>query len=770
MSRPTNQTIICASLLALTFFASLGLRIAVPWDQVFSGGWIKFTDNDAYFYVRLLDNLSHHFPLLSNYDPYGIYPGGSNLSGWPLFFVYCMGFFAWLLGGGSPSQQTVDLVGVYFPAVLGALLVFPVFFTGRAIFSKWAGLVAAGFIALMPGEFLIRTLLGNTDSHAMEIFLSTFFMLFLLLSIKAGKGLAALPRHLGELRKTVKPFIYGVLAGACLGLYFLSWPGAPLFVFISFIWLALQSVSDHLRGRPVIYLGVTGVCAYAMALLLSLAGPIDMLDISTLGSAMAAAAALPALSILMKRQDLKAYYYPVTVIALGAAGLLIMRTMSPQLWDSAAGRLAVFFNWNTGVSIAEMQPLLFNQGSFTPALLWGNFTSASVLAVIALIIVVYKSLKQGQPEPMLLAVWSIIILMSALAMRRSAYYLAINAALLAGYTGWLILKFCGLRESTGQDAPIPDVKKKRGKKAAVQQQPGRNPALMALGIAAVALMVIYPNTGPLPGGDKPCFDVAAKALYPPPDAWCQSLDWLRDNTEQPFGKDGYYYDYYGRADPKQEAAYSVLCWWDYGYWVTRIGQRVPLTTPGSAQLGEQHYFLAPDAQKAAQAGAGWNARYVVVNDYMVNWNTGFRIIATSGGETAAKYYEIYYRQQNGKLAPTLLYYPEYYRSMAVRLYCFDGKEYTPSETAVISWEERTGTDGLPYKEITGLKTLRSYGEASAFVASQPGINWRVVGKDPLVSPVPLEALEGYRQAFASTQKSRVGNGEVPEVKIFEYNR
>ena len=772
MNRPNNQDVICAALLALAFLASLALRVAVPWDQVFTDGWIKFTDNDAYFYMRLLDNLSRHFPLLSSFDPYFICPGGASLAGQPLFFVYCMGFFAWLLGGGAPSQQTVDLVGVYFPAVLGALLVFPVFFIGRAIFNKWAGLVAAWFIALMPGEFLIRTLLGNTDSHALEIFLSTLFMLFLLLSVKAGKGLAALPQR-NNLKSIVKPLIYGVLAGACLGLYILSWQGAPLFIFVSFVWLALQAVSDHLRGRPPVYLGITGVAAYLCALLFSIAGGAGMLATASLLIALSGAAVLPVLSMLMRRLNLRVYYYPVVVIALGAAGLIALSMINPQLLNNATSTLTNFFTWHPEWTIAETQPLLINQGAFTLALLWGNFTSASVLAAIALVVVLYLSLRKGEPGIMLLAVWSIVILLSSLAMRRFAYYLAIDAAILAGYTGWLVLKLCGLRESAGQAAPVSQVKTKKGKKAAgSKRQAGKKTALTALGIAVVAFLVIYPNTGPLPDGDKPCFDVASKALFPPSDAWCQSMDWLRTRTAQPFGEDGYYYDYYGRppAEPKREAAYSVLCWWDYGYWVTRLGQRVPLTNPGSAQIGKQVYFTAPDGQEAAQISSDWDVKYVVVNDYIVNWNTGFRVVATGAGELASKYYEVYYRQQDGKLAPTLLYYPEYYRTMVVRLYCFDGKQYTPAETAAVSWEAKTGADGLAYKEISGLKTFRSYGEASAFLSAQPGSNWRIVGKDPLVSPVPLEALAGYSAAFASPQKARVGNGETPEVKIFEYNR
>ena len=184
MTRSRIETTTGAVLLALIFVLSLTLRIAVPWDHVFTGQWIKFTDNDAYFYMRLLDNLSAHFPQLGGLDPYFLYPSGAALDGQRLFFVHFMGLFTWLSGGAAPSQQIVDTVGVFFPAALGSLLVFPVFFIGRSIFNKWAGLAASLFIALIPGEFLVRTLLGNTDIHALEIFFSTLFNKCFILWIK----------------------------------------------------------------------------------------------------------------------------------------------------------------------------------------------------------------------------------------------------------------------------------------------------------------------------------------------------------------------------------------------------------------------------------------------------------------------------------------------------------------------------------------------------------------------------------------------------------
>ncbi len=773
MNRPSRQNIICYSLLALVFLLSLILRIAVPWEHVFSGGWIKFTDNDAYFYVRLLDNLARHFPFLGGFDPYYIYPDGIGLGGRPLFFVYLMGFIAWLLGGGAPSQHTVDLVAVLFPAVTGALLVLPVFLLGRTIFNRWAGLAAAGFIALMPGEFLVRTLLGNTDSHALEILLSTLFMLFLLLSVKSGKGPDGIPGRAG-LKKFARPLIYGALAGLCLGLYVLSWQGALLFVFISFTWLALQFIADYLCGRSSAYLAAAAFSAFTVALLISLTLPGATMTWISLTAAALSPAALAALSALMRKNKIAAPWYPLIVVTLAGVALSAAFISSPQFMGAALNTLAGFFSWTAGAGIAETQPLLIQQGSFTFALVWGNYTAASVMALAALAIVIYRAFRRGEPEILLLVVWSIVALLSALAMRRFAYYLAINVAVLAGYSGWLILSRCGLNEATAVAKEAPPAKKASRKKTAGITGQGRvaNTSRLALGIAAVAALVIYPNTGPLPGGDKPFFDVATRALYAPSDAWCESMDWLRTNTPEPFADAGYYYARYepsSASGARPTAAYSVLCWWDYGYWVSRIGQRVPFSNPGTSnRYDDGRYFMSRSAEEAEELRSKWDMRYVIVNGYIVDRDSGFKVLAAGDGQPASKYSEIYYRTKQDKLAPTLLYYPEYYRTMVVRLYCFDAKAYTPVETAVISWEAKTGADGLAYREITGLKTYGSYAEAEAFIAAQKTGNWRIVGKDPLASPVPLEELEGYRPVFASAQKARVGNNELAEVKIFEY--
>ena len=56
------------------------------------------------------------------------------------------------------AQHLVDVVGVWFPSVLAALTVIPVFFIGKALFNRWAGVLAlvAGLTSLVDGVLLLQ--------------------------------------------------------------------------------------------------------------------------------------------------------------------------------------------------------------------------------------------------------------------------------------------------------------------------------------------------------------------------------------------------------------------------------------------------------------------------------------------------------------------------------------------------------------------------------------------------------------------------------------
>jgi len=135
----------------------------------------------------------------------------------------------------------------------------------------------------------------------------------------------------------------------------------------------------------------------------------------------------------------------------------------------------------------------------------------------------------------------------------------------------------------------------------------------------------------------------------------------------------------------------------------------------------------------------------------------------------AQFFEVYYTPYENRLQPVTLFHPEYYRSLAVRLYNFDGQAVTPQESIVISYEERMSQEDKPFKLITDAQTFPTYEEATAYISSQESTNYRIVNHNPFISPVPLEALKHYRLIYSSTSGVEQQDvGLVPEVKIFEY--
>jgi dolichyl-diphosphooligosaccharide--protein glycosyltransferase len=355
-------------------------------------------------------------------------------------------------------------------------------------------------------------------------------------------------------------------------------------------------------------------------------------------------------------------------------------------------------------------------------------------------------------------------------MRRFAYYFVVNVALLAGYLSWLILQLTGFKEPSVAPDDMPVETKRRPKPKRREGSRAGRQVFMALGVIAVFFLVFFPNIGKAVG-------TASAVPFAPSNAWCESLSWLKDNTPEPFGNPDYYYELYkeppsGESYTNPETAYGVTAWWDYGYWITRIGHRIPTSNPGTGAAGEQFIFTAQDEASANKILDQWGSKYVIVDhDISTIMGGKFHALATLSGSNPDKFFGIYYQLTNNTLEPIILFYPEYYRSLVVRLYNFDGKNVIPRGPVVISYQEKVTPDGQYYRQITSVQSFDSYAEAQNYVISQKSGNYRIVSGNPYASPVPLPAVEHYRLIY--TSKSLVaepGIGTVPEVKIFEYTK
>lgn len=767
-----SPKLVAGIILALFFGVALCLRIALPYDQVFGGDWIKFTGVDAYYHMRIVDNLVHNFPHHSLFNPYMIYPGGGEVTSL-LFFDYLLGGIIWLIGLGAPTQHTIDIVGVYFPAVLGALTVIPVYFIGKALFNRWAGVIAAGLIALLPGEFLGRSILGFTDHHVAEVLFTTVTMLFLILALKSARQKQLTFNHLKHREWAVitKPLICSLLAGIFLGIYLLSWHGALMFVFIVFVYFIIQFIIDHLKHISTDYLCLVSTVTFFIALIMFLPVSQAKLYLASLIIALLAPALLSIISRLMTRREVKPAYYPLTLIALGLASLAIFHVVNPSLLGTMVAQFSIFTPARASLTVLEVQPILFPGGDFSLSVAWGSFTTSFFLGFISLGILIYFTIKRGEADKTLFLVWSLMVLAATLGQRRFAYYFAVNVALLAGYFSWLILQFAGFKELIAEPVETPRIVKKKKAKVKKRRKGGfritTSHIYMAFGVIFIVYLLAF-----FPKWDnctvRMSIATASQAQFAPSNAWCESLSWLKDNTADPFGDPDFYYQLHETPFHYPDTAYGVTAWWDYGYWIARIGHRIPNSNPAQAGAGiVAKLFITQDEDSASGITNKLNSKYVVIDHATAT--VKFHALPAWAARSEEEFYDVYYLPQNSKLAPVLLFYPEYYRSLVIRLYNFDGSEVIPQSSTVISYKERISREGEPYKEITSSQSFPSYEEAEAYVLSQESDNYRIVSNNPFISPVPLEALEHYKLIHSSeTSMMQPGVGMISEVKIFEY--
>jgi len=764
--------VIVGIILAVLFGISLYIRIYLSYDQVFVNDWVWFRETDAYYHIRNIENLVHNFPHFNTFDPYVLYPGGGRGLVRP-FFDWLVAGIVLLVSHGPPTQHTIEAVGAYMPAILGTLTLIPVYFIGKELFNRWAGIISAALIVILPGEFLNRSRLGFTDHHVAEVLFSTVCILFLIMAIKRARERdISFNRLLNRDWSTItKPLVYILLAGIFLGIYLLSWTGGLLFIFIIFVYLVIQSIVDHSRRKSSDYLCIVGTPLFLVAFLMLLPilgkSGLDTIYRVAMLVAIVGPIVLSIISRLMAGRAWKPVYYPVTLLGLAGIGLAAFHAINPSLFQSMLSQFSIFAPSGAMLTVMEVEPLLFPHGSFSLALAWSNFTTSFFISFISLVMIVYIVVKGKNADKTLFLVWSMIMLIAVLGQRRFGYYYAINVALLTGYFSWKMLDIAGLsrllaksKEVVGAVKKFKKKKKKTREKAeprTFMQPRGTWVRVIVVGIV-IFFVVFFPNIG------------RAEALANRPsimdEGWYSSCLWLRDNSPEPFGDPNFYYELYETPFHYPETAYGVMSWWDYGYYIMQISHRIPNANPGQAgAVRAGKFFTAQNESSANELADDLGTKYVVIDSAMPIGK--FYAMVEWAGGSVDEFYEVYYlpTEEGGQWIP--LYYPAYYYSTVARLYNFDGKAVPSTQPIVISYEENE-LGGEKYKEITSGQYFSSYEDARAYIAAQTSGNYEIVGESPFSSIVPLEELASYERVYQSEATTTVAGQTLPSIKIFKY--
>ena len=723
---PSRRVAVYVALIAAVAF---GLRVFVGWPSVFGQEYVAFAETDAWYHMRLVDALVKGFPWRIWHDPYLLHPGGEPVNAGPMLDWIIAGS-ALVLGLGAPSPRLVDLVGAYVPPVLGALTILPVYVLGRELFSRTTGLWAASLAAVMPGQLFLRSMLGFTDHHCAEVLLSTTAFMFLVLAVNARQDRS-------------RRFSMAIAGGVALGAYLLTWSGGVLVVAILLVWAWSRQLASSGRSDEAVEV-VLPVLSIASVMVAPWAGvrPYFTYQLVVLAGGAAAIVAFHLGHRLVRRRAWRR-----SAVMASAAGAVVVALIVAfmALSDSAASLISDLSRVSPFRSrgfTAEAQPLMASD-LWRPFPLWREFTFGVALSLFGAGALVWAvATKRRSSQLMLLGLWTVTMLVATFGQVRFTYYLAVNVALLGGIACDVILN---VLSKTRAHAAIRAIA----------------PCVLAALVVIPSLQILMPlrNAGP--------------SVNP---SWFDALLWLRTNTPEPFS-DAAAYDA-SRPSGSETSAYGVLALWDYGYWITRIAHRVPISNPRQTGVREVTAFLlSSNESDATQVMERSGARYVAVDWVLQGPNTatkfpkGFPFLVVAAGGNIETYCGLFSEEPSSggrRQDPVVYCYPEYYRTMAMRLYLYGGKAVTPSEPVFVVSFRREVRNRTAVNVVTGQWRFDTYEEASHFVVSSGRPDVRIVSKDPRRTCVPLEALGNYVPVFRSFEREWAGSAAPPLVQLFEY--
>jgi dolichyl-diphosphooligosaccharide--protein glycosyltransferase len=705
-------------MLAVILVVAAGLRVWAPWDDVLSGSRVNFLETDAWYHVRLAESQVRNFPHRVTVDPYAA-PDGQYVAVAPLLDTIIATAVV-VTQGRDASTQYIERVAAMAPAIIGVLAVLAVWALATVAFDRRAGFIAGLLAAVLPGHFLDRTLVGFVDHHALEVLLSFATLTFIVRGSATGAGIS-------------------------LGLYLLAWASGSYFVFILAVWLVLTAMlSPERRAATARLMAIAAAIALAIVVVFQDPGLFRYnTQIAALIGLIVTAAAI---TLLADRVVMAIGAVAAAMVAIVALAWVAM----PGLFNQVVTDLNRFRPDATRMAVLEARPLFLYTGNWVWSQPWAFFRSGFYVGIVAVLALASSIWRTRRVDHLLIVCFTVANYLATLGQNRFGYYLVPSTALVIAWLATKILDWGGVPHADNRDPRIKTVL----------------PFQREIAVILVAGMVVAPNLVPAA--------LTTTRAGGMPQYWFDAMEWLRTQTPQPFASPDYYYARYGATNPP--ASYSVMNWWDQGYWILQTAHRVPVTNPTQSNAAKAAEFLtATDEADAMSRLTAARARYVVV-DYELPFRDGadgslagrFQNLADWAGAPTTRFYSLCFSRKNESepWRPMWLYREAYYQTMAYRLMVLGGAAVQPdNNTFVVNTRQRQDISGRSFCEVMNRWQYASPEEAKAN-AAQRGAGFEAVGLSPWQPAFNVPAINGLKVAREFRDPAQKAN-ESPMVRIFE---
>ncbi|WP_142857098.1 oligosaccharyl transferase, archaeosortase A system-associated [Salinigranum halophilum] len=358
-----------ALLVAMAFMVGLRLQ---ELDSFTRGGTVYFSGNDAWYHLREVNYTVRNWPTTMPFDPWTYFPFGTSVGQFGTLYDQLVATGALVIGLGAPSDSQVSMALLVAPTVFGALAAVPTYYLGKRLGGRVGGLFGVVVLALLPGTFLQRTLVGFADHNGAEPFFQALAVLGIVVALSVAERELPVWELVtdGEWDALRRPTAYAALGGLALAAYMWVWPPGVLLVGVFGVFTLVKLSSRVVAGEtpePVAYaVAVIGVVTALLMLVQVDVVGFSVTDFSLLQVVAplgvgAAAVFLGWLARQWETRDVDTSLYPVAVLGIVVVGAGIVAVALPSVLSLVQTNLLRIVGFSQGAAartIGEAQPFL----------------------------------------------------------------------------------------------------------------------------------------------------------------------------------------------------------------------------------------------------------------------------------------------------------------------------------------------------------------------------------------------------------------------------
>ncbi|MCW4021385.1 MAG: glycosyltransferase family 39 protein, partial [Candidatus Bathyarchaeota archaeon] len=616
-SRPvfSRSLVLKSSVLAIILVIAFGVRLLpIRWGYFLS-------EFDPHYHYRqtkyIIDNgLYGENGWLNWHDYMSWYPWGNRMSehtypGLPLTAA-ALYFFLNALGVPLVPQPQLDpllsdpvyVLCVLFPVILGTITCLVMYFLGRDLGGEAVGLFAALFLAL-DSSYIARTSLGFFDDETVGIFSILLFILFFIRSIDKNKS-----------SKT--SLFYAVAAGLSLGYLCASWGASRYPIVMTALYALVLLITRRYSRRLLSSYAITYLMALSISANVPRLGTNFVFEVEIL-AVYAVLFLLCFAEINSSAKTLRKKLFFLSLLFSLLAFFFIF------LWSKGMiGMLGTKFLSVLNPFVRFENPLVESVAEHRPSA-WGTFYYNWGVGLFFLPVGLFFATTMATNIGIYMIIYGLTSLYFASSMIRITLLLSPVVSLLWALASVRLMRpfILFLREP-------PQTRRKMRFRRVLGKETAAG-ILILMFVLFTLTYVIGTDfvAGPLQRQGPRVYTQAfspttigasGMSIRPPGGAardWVDTLIWMRENLPPSPERPG-------------EPGTVVASWWDYGYWITTIGNRSTLADNGTwnnTQIEQIGRMFMSNETEAVEILKNYNVTHVVVfttlnMDASGNWRIG----------------------------------------------------------------------------------------------------------------------------------------------------